>query len=118
MLFQDVGNILQVEESQLRLDEGPLGYHQLVLMALTLLEKSVWEIEVDPVIWLFGEVEFAWDPHLIIGEHFIEILLPAIRVSMVETEFLDLSLVLIIELDSIQGLIGLLPHFHDKEVCI
>lgn len=87
-------------------------------MALTLLEKSIWEIEVDPVIWLLWQVKFAWDTHFIIGEHFIEILLSAIRVSMVETEFLDLSLVLIIKLDSIQGLIGLLPHFHDKEVCI
>ena len=37
---------------------------------------------------------------------------------MVETKFLDFSLVLIIELDSIQSLIGLLPHFHDKEVRI
>jgi hypothetical protein len=87
-------------------------------MALALLEKSIWEIEVDPVIWLLGQVEFAWDAHLIIGENFIEILLPAIRVSVVETKFLDFSLVLIVELDSIQSLIGLLPHFHDKEVCI
>ena len=35
-----------------------------------------------------------------------------------ETEFLDFRLVLIVELDSIQSLIGLFPHFHDKEVSI
>jgi len=49
-------------------------------VALALLDKSIWEIKVDPVIWLLGQVEFAWDAHLIIGKHFIEILLPAVRV--------------------------------------
>ena len=87
-------------------------------MALALLDKCIWEIEVDPVIWLLGQVEFAWNAHLIIGENFIEILLPAVRVRVLETELLDFSLVLIVELDSIQSLIGLLPHFHDKEVSI
>jgi len=49
-------------------------------MSLALLDKCIWEIEVDPVIWLLGQVEFAWDAHLIIGEHFIEILLSAVWV--------------------------------------
>jgi hypothetical protein len=49
-------------------------------VALALLDKCIWQIEVDPVIWLLGQVEFAWNAHLIIGKHFIEILLPAVRV--------------------------------------
>lgn len=67
-------------------------------MSLALLNKGIWEIEVDPVIWLLGKVVFARDAHFIIGEHFIKILLPAIRVSVIETKFLYFSFVLIVEL--------------------
>lgn len=67
-------------------------------MSLALLNKGIWEIEVDPVIWLLGKVVFAWDAHFIISEHFIKILLPAIRVSVIETKFLYFSFVLIVEL--------------------
>jgi hypothetical protein len=45
-------------------------------------------------------------------------LLSAIRIALSKAQLLHLCLVLIKEMNGIQSLKGLLPHFHNKEVGI
>jgi hypothetical protein len=47
-------------------------------MTIALLDESIWNSEIYPVLWLFREVEFTWDSDLIVCKYFIEILFSAI----------------------------------------
>ena len=85
MIFQDVRYVLQVEICKLRLDEGPLGDHHFVLMALTLGQESFRDGKVNPVLWLLRQGVLVGDSDFVVGEYLIEILLSALWVVVDET---------------------------------
>ena len=87
-------------------------------MSLGFASKLCWQREVCPIFWLFWQSMNDWDANFVARQHLLEVLLSAFSVSARESKLFDLLLVLLEEQGSIEALIRLLPHFHDKEVSI
>jgi hypothetical protein len=73
-----------MEIRQLWFNESPFRYHQFVFVPLTLRKQSLRNGEIDPLIWLLRKSELSWNTDLIISKYLIEILFPALRVSLLE----------------------------------
>lgn len=70
-------------------------------MPLTLSDQLLWNLEANPIFWLFGEGKLNWNADLIVSKDLIEVLLPAFLVVLLETQFLHFLFVLFKEVDGV-----------------